>query len=64
MENLRRNLEKLCRICGRKVTTEKGCWNPKDVGDYEDVMQYFFIKTTEESREVFNIKIFFVLLLI
>ena len=60
MENHRRNFEKLCRICGRKVTTRKGYWNAKDVGDYEDVMihQHFFIKVTEESREVFNLKNF------
>ena len=66
MENHRRNLEKLCRICGRKVTTGKGYWNAKDVGDYKDVMmlQYSFIKTTGESREVFNVKLFFMLLLI
>ena len=65
IKNHRRNLEKLCRICGRKVTTGKGYWNARDVGDYEDVMsQYFFIKTTEESREVFNMKTSFVLLLI
>ena len=38
MENHRRNLEKLCRICGGKVTTGKGYWNVKDVGYYEDVM--------------------------
>ena len=34
MENHRRNLEKLCRICGRKVTTGKGYWNAEDFGDY------------------------------
>ena len=45
MENHRRYLEKLCRICGRKVTTGKGYWNAKDVGDYQDVMlQYFSMK--------------------
>ena len=60
MENHRRNFEKLCRICGRKVTTRKGYWNAKYIGDYEDVMmQYFFIKATEESREVFNLKNFY-----
>ena len=43
MENHRRNLEKLFKICGSKVTTVKGYWNAKDVGHYEDVkMQYFF----------------------
>ena len=42
------------------MTTGKGYWNAKDVEDYEDVMmQYFFIKTSEESREVFNMKKFF-----
>ena len=62
MENHRRNLEKLCRICGGKVTTGKGYWNVKDVGYYEDVMlQYFFIKITEESSKLFNMKIFLVL---
>ena len=35
MENHRRNLEKLCRICRRKLTTRKGYWNAKDDGDYE-----------------------------
>ena len=66
MENHRRNLEKLCRICGRKEMTGKGYWNAKDVGDYEDVMmlQYFFIKTKNESRKVFTMKIVFILLLI
>ena len=34
-------------------------WNAKDIGDYEDVMlQFFFIKRTEEGREIFNMKIF------
>ena len=48
------------------MTTAKGYWNAKDVGDYEGVMmlQYFFIKTTEESREVFDMKVVFILLLI
>ena len=65
MENNRRNLEKSFRICGRKVTSGKSYCNPKDNGVYEDViLQYFFIKTTEESTEVFNMRIFFVLLLI
>ena len=66
MENHRRNLEKLRRICGRKVTTGKGYWNAKYVEDYEDVMmlQCFFIKATGESKEVFNMKLFLILLLI
>ena len=49
----------------QKVTSGKIYCNPKDNGVYEDViLQYFFIKTTEESTEVFNMRIFFVLLLI
>ena len=37
----------------------------RSCAEYEDVMiEYFFIKTTEESREVFNMKKFIVLLLI
>ena len=42
MENHRRNLERLCRICGKKVTFGKGYWNAKAVGDYEDVMLHYF----------------------
>ena len=37
MENHRRNIEKLCRICDRKVTTGKVYWNANDVVDYVDV---------------------------
>ena len=37
-------------------------WNAKDIGDYEDyedvMLQFFFIKRTEEGREIFNMKIF------
>ena len=37
MENHKRNIEKLRRICDRKVTTGKVYWNAKDVVDYVDV---------------------------
>ena len=44
MENYRGNLEQLCKLCGRKVTTRKGYWNAKNCW-----CSVFFIKTTEES---------------
>ena len=65
MENHRRYLEKLCRICGRKVTTGKGYWNAKDVGDYQDVMlQYFSMKRQKKVVMYLIRKYFFILLLI